>query len=150
MAKKKTISEFEALTKEGWSVMPSFLEEKSAEAAMAPAAPAPAPEVSAPAAMPSYMPAAPAVAPANRETAAMVMPSQLAELARAARAPAAPITPIAPMGAGAMPATPGAMPAAANPAATVQQMALDRLKSMGTNYAPAQSRVAGMPQRPQY
>jgi len=141
MAKKKTISEFEALTKEGWSVMPSFLEEKSAEAAMAPAAPAP--EVSAPAAMPSYMPAAPAVAPANRETAAMVMPSQLAELARAARAPAAPITPIAPMGA-------GAMPAAANPAATVQQMALDRLKSMGTNYAPAQSRVAGMPQRPQY
>ena len=141
MAKKKTISEFEALTKEGWSVMPSFLEEKSAEAAVAPPA-APAPEVSAPAAMPSYMPAAPA-APVNRETAAMVMPSQLSELARAARLPAAPITPISPMGA-------GAMPAAANPAATVQQMALDRLKSMGTNYAPAQSRVAGMPQRPQY
>jgi hypothetical protein len=146
MAKKKTISEYEALTKEGWSVMPSFLEEKSAEAAVAPPA-APAPEVSAPAAMPSYMPAPPAVAPANRETAAMVMPSQLSELARAARLPA---TPISPMGAGAMPATPGAMPTATNPAATVQQMALDRLKSMGTNYAPAQSRVAGMPQRPQY
>ena len=130
MAKKKEMSEFEALTKEGWSVMPSFLEEKTAEAAVAQPAPMPSADITAPMPAPSYMPAAPAAT--SRETAAMVMPSQLTELARAKSTPIAPIAPIAsiaPMAG----TTPQGMPQGA-PTSPAEQQGANFINSIKQKY----------------
>jgi len=91
MSKKKTISEFEALTKEGWSVLPSFLEEKETNT-VEPVAKTPPPKMTAP--EPVYQPPA---APAATTQMPTQMPSHLAELAQAQQlqqmAPAARLTP---------------------------------------------------------
>jgi hypothetical protein len=91
MAKKKTISEFEALTKEGWSVLPSFLEEKETDT-VEPVAKTPPPKMTAP--EPVYQPpAAPAATNTQMPT---QMPSHLAELAQAQQLQTPPVARLTP------------------------------------------------------
>jgi hypothetical protein len=91
MAKKKTISEFEALTKEGWSVLPSFLEEKETDP-LGPVAKTPPPKITAP--EPVYQPpAAPAATTTQMPT---PMPSQLTELAQSQQLQTPPVARLTP------------------------------------------------------